>query len=81
MKSLKENDVWELMELPKGRKIVESKWVYKLKTGADGSIDCYKARLVAQGFMQKYDTLIQEEIYFSLDCMLTILLWQVKSLR
>ena len=29
MQSLKENDVWELVELPKGRKTVGSKWVYK----------------------------------------------------
>ena len=53
MKSLKENEVWEL---PKGRKTVGSKWVYKLKTGADGSVERYKARLVAQGFTQKYGT-------------------------
>ena len=46
MKSLKENEVWELMELPKGRKTVGSKWVYKLKTGADGSVERYKARLL-----------------------------------
>ena len=56
MKSLKENDVWELMELPKGKKTVGSKWVYKVKTGADGSVERYKARLVAQGFTQKYGT-------------------------
>ena len=35
MKSLKENEVWELVELPDGRKTVGSKWVYKVKTGAD----------------------------------------------
>ena len=56
MKSLKENDVWELVELPEGRKGVGSKWVYKLKTCADGSIEHYKARLVAQGFSQKFRT-------------------------
>ena len=42
------------MELPPGRKKVGSKWVYKLKTGADGKIERYKARLVAQGFTQKF---------------------------
>ena len=54
MKSLKENEVWDLVELPKDRKAIGSKWVYKVKTGADGSIERYKARLVAQGFSQKY---------------------------
>ena len=56
IKSLKQNDVWELVQLPKGRKTVGSKWVYKVKTGVDGSVERYKARLVAQGFTQKYGT-------------------------
>ena len=54
MRSLKSNDVWELVELLPGKKAVGSKWVYKVKTGADGSLKRYKARLVAQGFTQKY---------------------------
>ena len=56
MKSLKENDVWKLVELPTGRKTVGSKWVYKVKTGAHGSVERYKARLVAQGYTQKFGT-------------------------
>jgi hypothetical protein len=39
--------------LPKGRKIVKNKWVYKLKLTVDESMDYYKARLVAKGFTQK----------------------------
>ena len=54
MKSLKENEVWDLVKLPPGRKTVGSKWVYKKKTGVDGSVQRYKARLVAQGYTQKY---------------------------
>ncbi len=53
MDSLEENDVWELTELPEGRCPVGSKWVFKTKIDADGKIECYKARLVAQGFSQK----------------------------
>ena len=53
MKYLQENQVWDLVELPKGRKTVGSKWVFKVKTGADGSVERYKAQLVAQGYTQK----------------------------
>ena len=63
MQSLKDNDVWELVELPQGRKAVGSKWAYKVKTGADGSIEHYKARLVVQGFSQKYGTEYDETFY------------------
>ena len=54
MRSLQDNDVWDLVELPPGRKTVGSKWVFKKKTGADGTVERFKARLVAQGFTQKY---------------------------
>ena len=53
MDSLRDHDVWELVELPEGRKPVGSKWVFKLKTNADGSVERCKARLVAQGYSQK----------------------------
>ena len=52
LRSLQHNDVWELVELPKDRKLVGSKWVYKVKVDGDGHIERYKARLVAQGFSQ-----------------------------
>ena len=54
MKSLKDNEVWELTTLPPGKKAIGCKWVYKVKTNGDGSIERYKARLVARGFDQKY---------------------------
>ena len=53
MESLYENEVWDLVEPPKGRKIVGSKWVFKEKMGEDGTAERYKALLVAQGFSQK----------------------------
>ena len=55
-KSLDDNQVWVLVELPPGRKAVGSKWVYKWKTGADSSVGRHKAPLVAQGYKQKYGT-------------------------
>ena len=52
MESLHYNDVWELVELPKDQKAVGSKWVFK--TDADGSVERYKARLVAQVYTKKF---------------------------
>ena len=47
MKSLQDNKAWELTMLPLGKKAISCKWVYKVKTNNDGSIECYKARLMA----------------------------------
>ena len=46
MKSLQEKDVWELVELPQGRKPVGSESVFKTKKDADGQVEWYKAWLV-----------------------------------
>ena len=54
MESPHKNDVWDLVKLPKGKKAVGSKWVFKLKVGPDGMVHKHKARFVAQGFSQKY---------------------------
>ncbi|CAI7850917.1 unnamed protein product [Closterium sp. NIES-53] len=51
--SIKENDVFELVDPPKGAYLVGCKWVLKKKLGADGSVERYKARLVAQGYTQR----------------------------
>lgn len=56
MDLLEKNCTWELCKLLADRKPVGCKWVFKLKTNADKSIAYYKARLVAQGFFEKYGT-------------------------
>jgi hypothetical protein len=43
-----------LVPKPKGKNIIGSKWVYKVKRHADRSIDRHKARLVAKGYKQRY---------------------------
>ena len=50
--SLIKNDTWELVPPPEGKNIVGSRWVLKVKRNEDGSIDRFKARLVAQGYSQ-----------------------------
>ena len=54
MGSLSANEVWDLVELPEGRRIVGSKWVFKTKKDANRAVERYKAWLVAQGCSQKY---------------------------
>jgi hypothetical protein len=51
-RSLMENDTWDLIPLPKGRKLVRCKWVYITKYASDGSVERHKDRLVGKGFFQ-----------------------------
>ena len=53
MESLQKNNTYELVKLPKGRKALRNKWVYKLKKDGRGDLVKYKARLVVKGFGQK----------------------------
>jgi hypothetical protein len=48
--SIMRNDVWEVVSRPVGKSVVPSRWLYKTKYVADGSIEKHKARFVAQGF-------------------------------
>ena len=65
MDSLANNQTWDLVQLPAGKRALQNKWVYKLKE-EDGGEKRYKARLVVKGFAQKKDFLhgdLEEEIY------------------
>ncbi|KAG8481139.1 hypothetical protein CXB51_025904 [Gossypium anomalum] len=51
--SLHKNKTWDLVKLPKGKKTVRCKWVFKKKEGTPGVEEPkYKARLVAKGYSQ-----------------------------
>ena len=52
MSSLIEHDTWSLTKLPPGRKIIGSKWAFKIKHDENGEAARYKCRLVVQGYTQ-----------------------------
>ena len=52
LKSSNDTNTWTLVESPKDKNVNPGKWVYKLKTKANGSLEKYKARYVAKGFKQ-----------------------------
>ena len=52
MDSLLEHDTWSLTKPPLGRKVIGSKWVFKIKHDENGHAERYKCRLVAQGYTQ-----------------------------
>jgi hypothetical protein len=49
-KSVLENQTWDLVPLPFGRKLVRCRWAYKTKSETNGQISKYKARLIAKVF-------------------------------
>ena len=51
--SIEKNNTWEITSLPKGKKSIGVKWVYKTKYQPDGQVDRLKARLVVKGYKQK----------------------------
>ncbi|CAI7858368.1 unnamed protein product [Closterium sp. NIES-54] len=53
LKIIEENGTWELVELLEGHKAITSKWLFKIKSDANGNIERYKSRLVAKGYQQK----------------------------
>jgi hypothetical protein len=53
IQALRANRTWTLVPFHPSMNVVGSRWVYKIKCGSDGSIERYKARLVARGFTQQ----------------------------
>eukprot|EP01018_Ginkgo_biloba_P000191 Gb_18961 [translate_table: standard] len=51
--SIQKNQVWDLADLPEGKKVIGSRWLYKIKHNATGKVEKYKARLVSKGFSKK----------------------------
>jgi hypothetical protein len=52
MDALDKNEAWDIVEIPAGRKLVSSKWLFKKNFNAQGKVEKYKARLVEKGYSQ-----------------------------
>ena len=53
LKSIAENNIWDLVELPKGSKTIGWKWAFKTKRDSKRKVERFKARLIVKGFTQR----------------------------
>ena len=54
IQSIRENQTWTLTNLPQGCKPIGCKWIFKKRLRPNGTIEKYRAKLVAKGFIQSY---------------------------
>ncbi|KAL9233204.1 hypothetical protein vseg_008229 [Gypsophila vaccaria] len=86
--ALEKNGTWKIVDLPTGKRPIGCKWVYKIKYKADGTMERYKARLVAQGFTQiegvdYHETYAPVAKMASVRCLLTVAMskgWFIEQL-
>ena len=53
MKSLHDNHTYDLVKLPKGKRALETRWIFRVKQDSNSTLPRYKARLMVKGFRQK----------------------------
>jgi len=53
IEALHQNNTWKLVSRPRNKKVLTNRWVFKTKYNKDGSVNKYKARLVARGHTQR----------------------------
>jgi hypothetical protein len=66
-----QNTQMDLVDLPLDKTVAGCKWVYKIMTKFDGSVEQYKAHLVAKGFNQKYG-IDYEETFAPMACLTSV---------
>ncbi|XP_071678452.1 uncharacterized mitochondrial protein AtMg00810-like [Lolium perenne] len=78
--ALIENKTWHLVPPSKNKNLIDCKWVYRIKKKADGSINRYKAQLVAKGLSKGSSSLVDDIIVTgSSDNAITALLQDLKA--
>lgn len=53
IKTLETNQTWSLVPLPPDKHCIGCRWIYKVKDKPDGTVDRYKARLIAKAYTQQ----------------------------
>jgi len=75
LKLLKNRDIYENVNLPKGRKTIKNYWVFNIKPNS-----CYWSHLVAKGFSQvkgiDFDELFSPVVCYKTMQLLLIMTWQ-----
>ena len=65
---------WDLVDLLSGKSTIDCKWVYKIKTRSDGTVDRYKARLVSRVLLMSMGLIMMRLLLQLLDFPLSRLL-------
>ena len=60
LQALSKNETWDFVPHSPHKKEIGCRWIYKVKYNADGSVNCYNARLVAKGYAQTHDIYYEE---------------------
>ncbi len=55
IQSLKNNNMWDIVNMPLNQHVLKGHWVYKVKRDAHGQVSRYKAHWVVKGYEQQFD--------------------------
>ena len=69
--ALHKTGTWDLVDLPSRKTAIGCKWVYKIKTRSDGTVDRCKVHLVARGFTQDMRLIMRRLLFLWLDFLLS----------